>query len=102
MKAWICSTDNSEGSSIVYADTSSQARLIAMGRDPCIDANYIDVRAVRCPDIDNMEDREPRDNYWLNDEIRLILVKKYDWACVEPEYSDCDNCSAKEYCHYFD
>lgn len=102
MKAWLCTTDNSDGTCIVYANTRSEARVSAMHTDTCEDARYIDIRAVRCPDTDNMEDREPKDNYWLNDEIRLILVKKYDCACVEPEYSDCDTCVAKQYCHYFD
>ena len=49
-----------------------------------------------------MENCEPKDNYWLNDEIRLILVKEYDWSCVEPIMEDCDSCVAKNYCHYFD
>ena len=49
-----------------------------------------------------MENCEPKDNYGLNDEIRMILVKEYGWSCVEPIVEDCDSCVAKNYCHYFD
>lgn len=100
MKAWIVNTDYSEGSDIVFADTRNEARQKAQYTDVCEDAKYIDIRAKRCPEIDGMENCEPRDNYWLNDDIRLILVKEYDWACTEPQYSDCDNCIAKQYCHW--
>lgn len=102
MKAWICDTDYSEGSSIVFADTRNQAKREAMWTQTCEDAPYIDIRAKRCKEIDDMENCEPKDNYWLNEDIRLILVKKYDWACVEPIREDCDVCVAKQYCHYFD
>lgn len=30
------------------------------------------------------------------------MIKEYDWACLEPQDSDCDSCVAKQYCHYFD
>ena len=102
MKAWICNTDYSEGSAIVFANTRNEARKKAQFTQVCEDMPYIDIRAKRLKEIDGMENCEPRDNYWLNDDIRLILVKKYDWACVEPINEDCDKCIAKQYCHYFD
>lgn len=100
MKAWICNTDYSEGSSIVFANTRNEARRKAQWTQACEDAPYIDIRAHRCKEIDDMENCEPKDNYWLNDDIRLILVKEYDWGCVEPQYSDCDLCVAKQHCHW--
>lgn len=102
MKAWIVDTDYSEGSSIVFADTRKEARKEGMRTDVCGDAPYIDIRAKRCKSLDGMENCEPRDNYWLNDDIRLILVKEYDWSCVEPQDADCDICVAKKYCHWHD
>lgn len=102
MKAWIARTDYSDGSTIVFANTRNEAKLLAMGTDFCEYAPYIDIRVRRVPELDGMEKCEPTDNPWLNDDIRLILVKEYDWACVEPQYSDCDNCIAKQYCHWND
>lgn len=102
MKAWIANTDYSEGSAIIFAENRNQARLIAMSTDACEDAPYIDIRVRRVKELDGMEDHEPKDNPWLNDEIRMILVKEYGWSCFEPEFSDCDTCCAKEHCLYFD
>lgn len=102
MKAWIVNTDYSEGSGIVFAENRNQARLLAQHTDACEDAPYIDIRAKRCKVIDDMENCEPKDNYWLNEDIRLILVREYNWGCVEPQYSDCDTCCAKQYCHWHD
>lgn len=102
MKAWICSTDYSESDAIVFADNRNQARVLAQATNICEDAPYTDIRATRCPEIDDMEDCEPKDNYWLNDDIRLILVKERNWTCIEPINEDCENCCAKQFCHYFD
>lgn len=101
MKAWIISDKNGDyGSDIVFADTRSKAIAQALFKDEFEELSWVDIRARRIKDLDGMENCEPKDNYWLNDDIRLILVKKYDWACIEPQYSDCDNCVAKQYCHW--
>ena len=102
MKAYVVNTDYSEGSGIVFAENRNHARKLAQYTDACEDAPYIDIKARRVPILDGMENCEPRDNYWLNEDIRLILVKEYDCSCVEPQYSDCDNCCAKQYCHWHD
>ena len=103
MKCWVANDKNCDyGSEIIFADTRGKAISEALRRDNFEDLELTDIRVKRLPILDGMEDREPTDNPWLNDEIRLILVKEYDWACIEPEYSDCDSCIAKEYCHWFD
>ena len=102
MKGWIVNTDNSEGSAIVFANTRNEAKLEALRTDGFEDERYIDLRAHRCPEIDGMENCEPKDNYGLNDENRMILVKEYGWSCGEPIVEDCDSCVAKNHCHYFD
>ena len=101
MKAYMVYTDYSEGSGIIFAENRNQARMLAQCTDACEDAPYIDVRAKRLPKLDGMENCEPKDNYWLNEDIRLILVKEYDCGCAEPgQYEDCDKCCAKQYCHW--
>lgn len=102
MKAWIVTADNCDGSAIVFAETRSKAKVEVLHDDVFCDYEYTDLRAQRCPKLDGMEDCEPKSNPWLNDEIRLILVKDYDWACLEPITEDCDSCVAQKYCHYFD
>lgn len=102
MKGWIVSSDYAEGSKIVFADSRNEAKKQVLYSYGFEDVSYIDLIAKRCPKIDGMEKCEPTDNYWLNEDIRLILVREYSWTCIEPQYSDCDSCCAKEYCLYFD
>lgn len=103
MKAWIANDKNCNyGSEIIFADTRGKAIVKALSRDDFEDLEFTDIRVKRIPMLDGMENAEPTDNPWLNDDIRLILVKEYDWACIEPIGEDCDVCVAKQYCHYFD
>ena len=48
--------------------------------------------------LDGMENCEPTDNYWLNEDIRLILVKEYGWSCLEYDDIYCEHCIARNYC----
>ena len=101
MKAYAVRTDYSEGSGIVFAESHNQAKVLALCTDACEDAQYIDIRAKRIPELDGMENCEPKDNPWLNEDVRMILVKEYGWGCVEPGvYEDCNKCCAKQYCHW--
>lgn len=103
MKAWIVTDKNGDyGSDIVFASSRGKAISEALTRDNFEDFEFTDIRVRRIKDLDGMENAEPTDNPWLNDEIRLILVKEHDFACIEPEDSDCDSCVAKQYCHWFD
>lgn len=103
MKGWIANDKNgNEGSEIIFAETRSKAIQEALTRDNFEDLEWTDIRVRRLPEIDGMEDTEPTDNPWMNDDIRLILVKEYDWACIEPWDSECERCVAKQYCHWHD
>lgn len=103
MKCWIANDKNCDyASEIIFADTRGKAISEALSRDSFEDLEFTDIRIHRLKELDGMENAEPTDNPWLNDDIRLILVKEHDWACIEPQYSDCDSCIAKEYCHWFD
>lgn len=100
MKGWIVSDKNGDyGCDIVFADTRGKAIVKALGCDSFEDLKFTDIRVRRCPEIDGMENNKPTDNYWLNDEIRMILVKEYDLRCLDPRYEEeCRYCIAKEYC----
>lgn len=103
MKAYSVSTYYSQISGIVFAENRNHARMLARSTDACEDAPYIEIRASRLPKLDGMEHSEPKDNLWLNEEIRLILVRDYGWSCTEPnEYEDCNDCCAKQYCPWFE
>lgn len=104
MKAYVVTTrccDN--GSDIVWAESANQAKVMAQSCDCCLDEPYTEIRVKRMPELDGMEDKVPYGgSAWNSDEIRTILVRDHDWACLEPEYSDCDNCCAKQWCHWME
>lgn len=103
MKAYEVYSDYSEGNKIVFAETANKARAIAAHSDGFEDEEYKDIRAYRLPLLDGMENFEPKDNYWLNEQIRKILVRDYGWQCIEPNvYDPCAECCAKEYCGYWE
>lgn len=91
-------TDVSEGAVIVFADTASEAKTKALGHDVLDDAEYIQLRVKRIPKIDGLENCKSQDNYWDNGKIRLIMVRDYGWACIEPDGKDCEKCAARQIC----
>ena len=102
MKAYQVFTDWTEGVSVVCAETRNQARAKAAYLDGFEDEQYKDIRAIRDPLLDGMEECEPKDNYWLNEKIRTILVRYYNLHCMEPnEYEACESCCANKYCDYY-
>lgn len=100
MKAWMVhGADDDNGSFIVFAESRNEARKKAQFTDACENDRYIDINAKRLPGLDGMEDCEPKDNLWLNEEIRLILVRDYGWHCLESGiHEDCNRCNARIYC----
>lgn len=103
MKAYEVTSDFSGGSKIVFAETANKARAMTAHSDGYEDDGYTDIRAYRLPLLDGMEECEPKDNYWLNDEIRTILVRDYSWSCTYPnEFEPCAECCAKEYCGHWE
>lgn len=101
MKAYVVTTrcgDN--GSDVVFARSANEAKTLAQYCECCEDVPWTELRVNRIKDLDGMENLLPKEGAWASNEIRLILVRDHNWACIEPEYSDCEKCNAKEYCHW--
>ena len=98
MKAWrVEDLDSYEGySTVVFAETRSQAKLIAMSTDACEDAEYIRIRATRIKDLDSAY-RGLSEMDWYDDGDRTLLVK-HGWGCIEAERWMCESCAAGEFC----
>ena len=98
MKAWhVEDLDNYEGyATIVFAETRSQAKLIAMGTDACEDAEYIRIRAVRDKRFDSAY-RGISEMDWYDENDRRIMVQN-GWSCVDSYIEWCKKCSANEWC----
>lgn len=103
MKAYSVTTNDGEcGCNIVFADSVGKAKALALTLDEFEDCKFTDIVAKRKPKLDGMENCEPRDNPWLNDEIRTILVKEYGWYCFEPTEEECKKCCCNEFCDYYE
>lgn len=96
MKAWIVRDEYDEYSTVVFAETRSEARLAAMATDCCGDMDYIAIRPVRFPEADSMY-RGGSELEWDDPEARVFLVE-HGWSCVEKDYSECAECAAAEIC----
>lgn len=96
MKAWRVSDEYDEYSTVVFAETRSQARIVAMATDCCEYMEYINIKPRRFKEADKMY-KGKREMDWYNPVDRRFLVEN-GWACVEPNYNICPNCPAADIC----
>ena len=96
-KAYRCYSVYEDYQTVVFADTPSKAKVIAMSTDSLMDAPYLEIRAVRMPDMD-AEYRGHSEMEWDNIEDRRALVK-HGWFCLEPDrIDDCAECPVRDEC----
>lgn len=99
MKAYIVSTDYGEFSTVVFAEDRNKAKVIGMYTDACMDADYVDIRARRCPALDKYYNNRIEMD-WMDDNDRIAMVKECGFSC-DPECweeEDCKSCPAKQWC----
>lgn len=99
MKAWKAEDKySSEGySTVVFAETASKAKAIALNTDACEDANYTDLRVTRLKELDSAY-RGLDEMDWYHPDDRIALVK-HGWTCWEPDPEiDCADCPAASVC----
>lgn len=94
-KAWV---EYGEGSTVVFAETRNEAKMIAQSCDCCEDARYIDIQVRRLPEADKLY-KGLAEIDWYDPETRVSLVRDFGWSCYDPSW-ECDNCQAKPYCHW--
>lgn len=100
MKAY-CVTDLGRDemfSTIVFADDRGRARMLATHTDACEDAEFVNIRAVRKPQLDKYY----RGNFemdWNNDEDRIAMVRECNFECsYEIDDPECEWCAASQWC----
>lgn len=93
-KAW--DTRNVEGySTVVFAENAQKAKKVALGTDACEDADYINIRVQRLPEMDSHY-RGKTEIDWYDMEDRKALVS-LGWMCLETS-EECDACPLKMIC----
>lgn len=101
IKAWKASGKYYEGSVVVFAETSSKAKQIAIKTEELSEEEYTDIRVNRLPKIDRFFKEGKAIVDWNEDtDIRIALVKEYNWYCLEPLVEWCEVCPAEKYCDY--
>lgn len=105
MKAWIVDDPiEAATAAVVFAATRGQAKVLAQGTDACEDMEFIDIRAVRAPELDGFY-RGNAVMDWYDKSDRLAMVKHADFHCateVDIYKEKCEACSAHEYCGRYD
>lgn len=93
-KAW--DTRNVENcSTVVFAENGKEAKKIARSTEVCEDADYINIRVKRFPEMDKHY-RGYVEVDWYDMEDRKALVR-LGWMCLDTS-EDCDTCPAREFC----
>lgn len=85
-------------STIVFADSRNEAKVLALSTDTCEDASYTDIRAQRLPEADCLY-KGLAEIDWYDEDTRLALVRDFGWSCFEPSW-ECDGCPAKQHCSW--
>ena len=99
MKAFIVSTYYGNFSTVVFAENRGRAKKVAMHTDACMDADYIDIHARRCPALDKYYNNRTEMD-WLDDSDRTAMVKEAGFECSGATFdsNECPTCPARKYC----
>lgn len=103
LKAY-CVTDTAAYlfSTVVFAKNRGEARMLALRTDACEDADYIKIRAVRRPELDQYY----HGNFemdWNDAGDRVALVRYGNFSCsYEIDDPECDICPAKQWCDRYE
>ena len=82
-------------STVIFAESAREAKKIAFGTDACENADYINVRVNRFPQMDKHYKGRPEVD-WYDMEARKELVS-LGWMCLETS-EECSTCPAKNFC----
>lgn len=101
MKAWLVREKDEFFATVVFAETRGKARAIAQLTDACEDCDFCDIEVHRFPQADKYYKDGKMEMDWDNPQDRIALVKECGFYCVSVEYADCEDCSAREFCDFY-
>lgn len=86
-------------STVVFAKNCKEAKKIARSTDACENADYINIRVQRFPQMDkHYKGKNKVDWYDMEDRKALVAL---GWMCLETS-EECDTCSARRFCGKWD
>lgn len=80
---------------VVFTESTREAKKIAFSTETCEDADYINVRVQRFPQMDKHYRGRPEID-WYDMEARQALVA-LGWMCLETS-EECDTCPVRIFC----
>lgn len=84
---------------VVFAKSRGEAKSLAMRTDACEDAEFINIRVRRSPELDECY-RGRWEMDWTDPQDRIDLVKLANFHCsYEIDDPECDICPAREWCN---
>lgn len=99
MKAWLISKNDMEGCEVVFAETRGKVKSVALRTDTFSECDFCDLEVSRVRNIDKYYTDGKRRMDWDNQKDRLVLVKDYDFSCIDECFGEfCEDCLSKEYC----
>lgn len=104
LKAYIVEEKNGDTgfATVVFAETPGKARQLAQSTDACEDIDFIDIRAIRAPALDECYRGRDEMN-WCVDEDLVAMVRLAGFSCsYEIDHPICDPCPAKEWCKRYE
>ena len=88
-------------SEVVFAETTGQARALAMRTDSCEDLSFIEIGVKRVRALDASY-RGHSFMDWYNDQDRIDLVKLAGYRCdIDVGCEDPEHCPARNYCETY-
>ena len=100
-KAWLVRVKDEFSAEIIFAETSGQAKSLALSCDFCEDAEFTDLEVRRAPYADKYYKPNKWHLDWDNPRDRVALVKDCGFVCGEDMTESCEECSASQYCDIF-
>lgn len=89
---------------VVFAESTGNARQKALMTSACEDAEFINIRALRIPKLDKYY-RGNNEMDWNDDKDRLAMVRYAGMRCsdeVSTDETGCEECPAKDYCERYE
>lgn len=99
LKAYICRDEDSceNYSTVVFAESRSKAKVLALYSDAFDGAEYTGIRVRRCKALDDSY-RGHSEMSWYDTLDRIDLCDKAGFRCEEPDRDECPECCASDYC----
>lgn len=100
MKAYKATTVNADFGTIVFAENTAKAKMLALHTDCCEGSSWIDIRVNRYPMADKLF-KGLTEVDWYDDETRLEMVRDLGWACDDISF-ECEICEARRFCSHWE